>query len=145
MSGIKHYTVDFCVNQCSRSVHIIAGTADCRADKQSAVFIFCGIGVLNCFFDVLNGNKTLKTELLVHDGKFFDAMLAENFLSFVKRRSLGCGNKTILCHNIAYFLRIIGFKTHIAVCENTHKLAVVIGDRHAAYTIFVHESNSVAE
>ena len=80
--GVHYKTVNARVNKRFCSVHIAFAVADSRADKQSAVFVLCRIGVLYGFFDVLNCDKTFKITLAVHNGQFFDTVFAQYLLRF---------------------------------------------------------------
>ena len=46
-----------CLDQLVHAFVRIARDADRRADDQAAVFILCGIGILDGFFDILDGDE----------------------------------------------------------------------------------------
>ena len=118
--------------------------ADRRADEQSAVFIPGGIGVLDGFFDVLDGDEPFEIPLVVDDGKLFDAVFAEDLLRLFERGADGRRHEPVLGHHVGDGLFEIAFKAQIAVGEDADELAV-FGDGNAADAVLFHERHRVLD
>ena len=136
--------VDLCLDERSDAFHRVGRRTHRRAGKQSAVFIACGIRVLNALFDIFDRDQAFEETLSVDNGQFLDSVLAEDLLRVLERGSDGRGNKIILRHHVADRLFVVGFETQIAVGENADEFAV-FRDRHAADTVAFHERHGVAD
>ena len=66
---------------------------DGSAYAQAALFVLAGHGVLQLFLDVFDGDKALELVLVVDDEEFFDAVLVEDELGFLKGCADGDGDE----------------------------------------------------
>ena len=88
--------------------------------------------------------RPFKIALFVHDGKFFDAVLAQDLLRVFERRADGRGDEVFLGHHVLDGLLEIGLETQIAVGENADELSA-LGDGHAADAVALHERHGVPD
>ncbi len=121
------------------AVKRIAADAYRRAHEQPPVLVLCGMRILYGLFYVLYGYQALEYIVIVNNGQFFYAVLAEYLLRLLKRRAHGRGNQIVLCHYVGNLLVVIGFKAQVAVGEYAHQLAALCRDGYAGYAVFFHE------
>ena len=142
--GIDRDDVHLGVDQRADPVQEVRAHAYGGAYQQSAVFVFCGIGVLYGFFDVFYGDQTFKVARFVHEREFFDAVFAEDRLRFLERGSDRSGNEVVFRHHVADGLVEIGFETKVAVRQYADEFPVN-ADRYAADTVFAHQRVGVGD
>ncbi|MNP52118.1 hypothetical protein D3C76_1464880 [compost metagenome] len=61
--------------------------------------IFGSVRELNSFFNILNGDETLKNIILVHKGKLLDLMTLQDTFCFLKGCTHSSCYKILMCHN----------------------------------------------
>ena len=135
--------VDLCGDERGDALHRICRPADRRACEQAAVLVASGIRVLDALLYILDRDESLQIAVFIHDGKFFDAVLAEDFLRLFQRRADGRRDEVFLRHDVIDRLIVVGFEAEIAVGQNADELAVFC-DGHAADLVPLHERDRLA-
>ena len=110
VGGVYRHHVHARIYERADPFHDVARHAYRRACEQSARLVFCGMGIFNGFFYVLDGDKTFQIAFFIDEGKFFDAVFAQNFLRLFQRGAYGCGYEVIFGHNVADQLVVVGFE-----------------------------------
>lgn len=92
--------------------------------SSPAALVLGGVGVLNGFFDILDGDEPLEVVFAIYNGQLLDAVLFEDLLRLGKGGPLGRGHEVFAGHDLADGAVEIIFKTKVAVGEDAHELAV---------------------
>ncbi len=122
------------------TIQHIACNTDRRGAEQSVLRITGGIRILQALFNILNRYKPCKFSVLINKRKFFYLGRHQDLFRFFQRCAAHGGNQFFFWrHYIRDLNGIIRHKTHIAVCEDAHKGAVLLTDRNAADLIFAHQ------
>lgn len=90
--------VDFVSDEFFNPFHRVVRDADRRSRKQSAARVLCGVGILNGFFDVFDGDKPFQIEIGVDDGQF--SMRCSPRISFASSSVVPTGAVTRFFHVI---------------------------------------------
>ena len=125
-------------------LHIMAD-ADGTGDQQTVVAVPGGVGVLLGFFDILDGDKAGKTEVLIHDGQLFHLTAQQQRLGFLQRDALRGGDEMILGHHLADGHIKAGHELEVTVGDDAHQPAVGIADGHAADMELAHQPVGIAD
>jgi len=140
VSRVKNEDVYLSFNESGNSFKNIVSHADSSTAKKSALFISCGIWILNSLFNILDSDKTLKNAVCINKRKLLDLMLHKYLLSAFKIRINRSSNEVFLSHNVTDLdIFKISDKSKISVSEDTLKLAILIDYRHAGDLILAHE------
>ena len=97
---INNDCVDTCIHQQAQALFKIIANANSRADTQTAHIIFTGIGVFTDFFDILDGNQTLKGITIINNEQFLNAVLMEMFFGLFECGTRRNGDQFVFGHDI---------------------------------------------
>ena len=99
VSGIDYQNSTFPLPSL-RTLEIVALAPMAAADAQTALRIFCGIGILQFFLNVFDGDEALEVIILVDDEQLLDAMPVQNQLGFLKRSTDRNRDQVLLGHDL---------------------------------------------
>ncbi len=147
--GIDDYGIHPGIDQRERP--LVAFIADGRGGShaQTAVGILAGVGMLRCFFHVLDRDQADATAFVIDDDELFEPMLVKEPARLVLRDALADGDH-ILGHQFGDGLqRIIG-ETDVAICEDAAKprrlaLRPALDHRNAGNPVLAHQRLRVGE
>ena len=91
----------------------------------------CSVGVLHHLLDVLDGDQAAQVALRVDHQQLLDLVLVQQRLGLLERGALGDGDQVLLGHQLGDRLVELGLPAQVAVGEDAHELAVIVGHRHA--------------
>ena len=117
----------------------IVAHADRRATEQTAGSVLRGIRILLRLLNILDGDQATQMTLFIHQRELLDAMLGQNLARLLVGRAHRRGDQILARHNLVDRAGIVGFKTEIAVGQNTDQLARLIGNRHAGDAVARHQ------
>src|SRR5699024_4548022 len=84
MGGVQRDHVHLGLYQLCHTLQHVGGSTHSSASQQTAACVSCGVGILHSLLDILNGNQALQVALLVHDGEFLNAVLAQDLLCLLQ-------------------------------------------------------------
>ena len=139
VSRVKNENVNTCSDKSACSVKNVSCYTDRSTAEESAVSIFCGIGIFGRFLNIFDRNKTGKLAFFINDRKLFYFTAAKYLLSLFMSCAFRSSNKIFSCHNIVDRHIHSCKETHITVCNDTNKITAVVHDRHTGDPVFVHK------
>ena len=78
VSGIHNNDIYVSLYESFHTFHHVAGNADACTAKQTTLLILCGERILDLFFDILDGDKSLQMKIFVDDRQLFFSRLGKN-------------------------------------------------------------------
>ena len=119
--------------------------ADGAGDQQAVLAVAGGVGILLGFFDILDGDKTGKMEVLIDDGELFHLAAQQQRLRFLQRDALRGSDEVLLGHDLADGNIEAGHEFKVAVGDDAHQLAVGIADGDTADVELAHQTVGIAD
>ena len=139
MGRIQNQNVHTCIDQCTCTIQDIVGDTDGGGAKQTTLLITGRVGILDCLFNILNGDQTGKMTVLIHQRQFFHTVLLQNgFCLFQSGADRGGDQPLLRSHHFGDLNVEIGHKPHIAVGDDTHQFAV-LADGNTGDLEFTHQ------
>src|SRR3954470_11723932 len=84
-----------------RALEKITGRANGAADSQASLRIFRSRGVTQFLLDIFYCDQSFEDVLVIHDEKFFYAVLVQDSFSFGQSRPYWNGDEIFLRHHLA--------------------------------------------
>ena len=142
--GIDDQQVDPCFGERLGPIHTPGPHANSSATDQAALTVLAGVGIVDAFLDVLDGDQATEVAFVIHDQQFFDAMLVQFDGGIVEGCATGHRDQILAGHELAHQTRRVFHKTQVAVGQNTHEF-FALGHRHTADPILCHECESITD
>ena len=144
MRGIDHQHIDPCANKCIYPlIRIRAGSNRCTHTKLTEA-VFTGMRERLRFVKILYGNEPFQTKVIVDHKDFFNPVLMQQSLHFLKWGALLDRHQFFLWrHNRGYRLFRIRFKANVSSRHNARQIAL-IHHGHARNTIGASQLNQLS-
>ena len=139
MGAVENHHVHLCIHKRSHSVKNICRDSHSGAAQEPSLGILCRKRILDCLFNILNGNQTYQIIVIIYYRKLFLPGFRKNALRLFQGNSLSGRNQTLRCHGFLDLLGKIRLKLQIPVGNDSYKLSA-FRDRHAGDSEFAHQS-----
>ena len=136
--GIDNDCVNLCLNKRIHTVEHVGGNAYAGCTEQSALGVLGCKRILDCLFNIFDGDKTFEVSFVIDDRKLLLTRCGKNLLGFFERYAFLTGNESLTRHGLADLLREIGLELQVAVCNDADQLAS-LGDRNTADAVLAHQ------
>ena len=142
--GVHHDGVHASARQCLDAFFGALAHAHSGAHAQLACGIACGVGEVELFGDVLDGDQALELKGVVDHQKAFQLVFVEQVLGLLGGRAFGHGDQTLTRgHDFADLLVIAGLKAQITAGDDADDLST-IADREAGHAQLVAQGHDLA-
>ena len=135
VGGIHHDHVNTGFHQCG---HALVGTgtgADGGAYSQTTLRVLAGVGIFGGFLDVFHGDHAAQFAFIVDYHDFFDAMLVQQGLNFIRASAFLHGHQPVLAgHDVLHALVVVGDEAGITAGDNADNL-IAFHHRHTGNVI----------
>ena len=124
------------------AVDRVLAHADRRAHAQPPQGILARVRVLHELLDVLDRDQALEPVVGVNDQQLLDLMVVEHLARLIQRRADRHGHEVLARHDLGDRPIDAGLEPQVAVRQDPDQppfLAAVIGDRHAADAVLLHQ------
>ena len=143
MRRIHHQKIDTGFDQTFGALVTVFTNARCSRGAQTSLSVLGGVRIELRFFNVLDGNETDTTALIVDNEKLFNTMSVQQTFCFVLIDILADRNEVLTSHELVDFLLRIGRKTDVAIGQDTDKTARPLGsifnDRNTGNSMRLHQ------
>ncbi len=118
--------------------------ADGSAHQQATSIILHRHGVLLDLVDVLDGDESLETVLVVDHKELFDAVLVQVTLGLVKANALGHGDEVSAGHDFGDERGALGDEADVAVGDDAHEV-LAANHGQAGNSVLFHDVHDLAQ
>ena len=139
MGRINHDGISTSVYQCLHTIEGISGHTNTCSHTQTALIILTSHGLILSLGDVLIGDQTNQTIILIHHGQFFDLVLLQNLGSSNQVCLLMGGHKVLLRHNLCHRTIETTLETQVTVGDDTNEMVVIIHHGDTTNMILRHD------
>ena len=142
--GVHHDGVHPCTGQRLDTLLRALTHPHRRAHAQFACSIACGIGEVELFGDVFDGDQALELKRIVDHQQALELVFVQQSFGLLRRGAFGHGDQALFGrHDFADLLVIAGLKTQITPRDDAHHFAAV-AHRKARHTQFVAQCHDLA-
>ena len=149
MRRIHHQKIDTGFDQTFGALVTVFTNARCCSSAQTSLSVLGGVRIELRLFNILDGNKTNATTLIVDNEKLFNTMSVQQTFCFVLIDILANRNEVLTGHQLVDFLLRIGRKTDVAIGQDTDKtprtLGSILNDRNTRNSMCLHQCLSVGK
>ena len=144
VGGVHHDHIHARFHQRGDALFGAAAGAHGRADAQTALAVFTGVGVAGGFFDVLDGDHAAQLAGVVDHQDLFDAVLVQQGLHFVGAGALFHRYQAVAAgHDVGHGLVVVGDEAGVTAGDDAHHL-LAFHHRHAGDVVGVGEVDQLA-
>ena len=144
VGGVHDDRVDASVHQCSDPFVGVGGDAYGCRNAEAAVLVLARVGELAQFDDVAVGDKSHELAVAIHNGKLFNAVFTKDLLRLGEVASIFRDDEVVARHELGDGSAALLFKTQVAVGDDAHEFAGVVGDGNATDFVFAHDGQGVS-
>ena len=140
--GVDDEHVDVGLHERGRAVQRVLADAHRRAHAQAAQCVLAGVRVLDELLDVLDGDEALQPVVRVDDHQLLDLVMVEHLTRLIERGPNRHRDEVLARHDVRDRPIDPRLEPQVAVRQDAHQpafLAAVLGDRHAADAVFLHQ------
>ena len=98
MCGVYYDHVHMSAYQSVYPLHHVSRDADTCAAQKAPLLVLGGEWIFDLLFNVLDGDKSLQVEVVIHNGQLLFSCLAQNFLGFLQRDAFLGGDQSFGGH-----------------------------------------------
>ena len=139
VSRINHDGIGTGIHQSLHTVEGINGHTDTSSHTQTTFLVFTSHGLILGLGDVLIGDQTDETVVLVDHRQFLDLVLLQNLGSSDQVGLLMGGHEVLLRHDLLNGTIETTLETEVAVGDDTHKVVVIVNHGNTTDMIFRHD------
>ena len=144
MSAVQYYDIHLCIHQRRYPVKHIGSDAHPRAAKKPALLVLGCQRIFDGLLDVLDGNKPLQVEVLVHYGKLFLSGLCQYLLRLLQSDAFGSRDQPLAGHGFLDLFGEIRLELQIPVGDDAHQL-VSLRHGNSGDAEFSHQSICICQ
>ena len=111
----------------------------------TALGVLAGSGIVLDLHNVLVGNQSGKTAVLVHYEEFFDLVAPQELRRLLEIGTVGGGNQVLLGHHLGYRSLGVVLETQVAVGDDAAKHAAGVHDGDTSDMVLMHEVEGIAD
>ncbi len=130
VGGIDDDHIHVLVQQSFRPEHPVLANAGRGGDAKPAPFILACVGITLRLLDILNGDETNASILLIHHQEFLDPVFVQKPLGLLAVHAVANGDqrlfRRVAGHQLADRLAEIVGETHVTVGEDPQQPATVL-------------------
>ena len=144
VGGVHDDRVDTGVHQGSDPFVGVGGDAHGSRNAEAAILVLARVGELAQFDDVAVGDESHELALTVDHGELFNAVFAKDLLCLGEVASIFRDDEVLARHELGDGAAALLFKTQVAVGDNAHEFAGVVGDGNAPDFVLAHDGQRVS-